>query len=120
MEKKEMTREMEAYIVLLHLVSQGYASFADIMHLLGWKRYYQAVAQRIVDHINRKLPALSKEWGEDIPQINAFVFITGSGKCSDYICKYVLVMRRRERSRQHVKSRSTRKKLRLTQTGIKS
>ena len=89
MERKEMTREMEAYIVLLHLVSQGYASFADIMHLLGWKRYYQAVAQRIVDHINRKLPALSKEWGEDIPQINAFVFITGSGKCSDYICKYV-------------------------------
>ena len=84
-----MKREMEAYIVLLHLVSQGWASFADIMHLLGWKHYYQMNAQRIVAHINNRLPKLSEEWGEEIPRINAFVFITGSGKCSSYICEHI-------------------------------
>ena len=80
-----MKREMEAYIVLLHLVSQGWANFADIMHLLGWDFYKMAHATRIVAHINERLPELSKEWGEEIPHINAFMFITGSGECSDYI-----------------------------------
>ena len=113
-----MKREMEAYIVLLHLVSQGWASFADIMHLLGWKRYYQMNAQRIVDHINKKLPVLSEAWGEDIPQINAFVFITGSGKCSSYICKHILVLLRSS-SHQHAKLRNMRKKLPIILTGIR-
>ena len=84
-----MKREMEAYIVLLHLVSQGWANFSDIRDLLGWEFFKQAQAQRIIAHINNKLPKLSAEWGEDIPRINAFMFITGSGECSSYICENV-------------------------------
>ena len=84
-----MKREMEAYIVLLHLVSQGWANFADIRDLLGWEIFKMAVAQRIVGHINEKLFVLSDEWGEDIPHINAFMFITGSGECSSYICENI-------------------------------
>ena len=80
-----MKREMEAYIVLLHLVSQGWASFSDIRDLLGWEGYRQGHGQSIIAYINNRLPELSKEWGEEIPHINAFMFITGSGKCSDYI-----------------------------------
>ena len=79
-----MKREMEAYIVLLHLVSQGWGKFADIRDLLGWEIYKQAEAQRIVAHINHKLPKLSEAWGEEIPQINAFVF-RRDGRCTSYI-----------------------------------
>ena len=82
-----MKREMEAYIVLLHLVSQGWATFSDIRHLVGWDAWKQAEAIRIIAYINERLPELSKEWGEDIPHINAFMFLTDSGGCSDYICK---------------------------------
>ena len=79
-----MKREMEAYIVLLHLVSQGRANFTDIRDLLGWEIFKQSEAQRIVAHINHKLPKLSEAWGEDIPQINAFVF-RRDGRCTSYI-----------------------------------
>ena len=81
-----MKREMEAYIVLLHLVSQGWANFADIRDLLGWDFFKMAHAIFIIAHINEKLIVLSQKWGEDIPHINAFMFLTDSGKCSDYIC----------------------------------
>ena len=79
-----MKREMEAYIVLLHLMSQGWAKFADIRDLLGWENFRFGHAGHIVAHINEKLFALSEEWKEDIPHINAFVF-TGDGGCSGYI-----------------------------------
>ena len=39
-----MKREMEAYIVLLHLISHGWANFTDIRDLLGWGIYKQAEA----------------------------------------------------------------------------
>ena len=84
-----MKREMEAYIVLLHLVSQGWATFADIRDLLGWDIFKMGVALSIIAYINEKLIALSEEWGEDVPHINAFMFITGSGECSSYICENV-------------------------------
>ena len=80
-----MKREMEAYIVLLHLVSQGWATFRDIRHLVGWDVWKQAAAIRIMAHINQKILALSEAWDEDIPRINAFMF-DRHGKCSDYVC----------------------------------
>ena len=83
-----MKREMEAYIVLLHLVSQGWATFSDIRDLLGWEIFKQAEARRIVAYINSKLPALSEEWGEDIPRINAFMF-NRRGKCTSYVCEEI-------------------------------
>ena len=84
-----MKREMEAYIVLLHLVSQGWATFSDIRDLLGWERYRQGHGQSIIAYINEKLPELSKKWGGEVPHINAFMFITDSGECSSYICENV-------------------------------
>ena len=59
-ERKTMKREMEAYIVLLHLVSQGWAMFSDIRHLVGWDVWKQAEAQRMIVHINQKILALSE------------------------------------------------------------
>ena len=84
-----MKREMEAYIVLLHLVSQGWANFADIRDLLGWDIFKMGVALSIIAYINEKLIALSEEWGEDVPRMNAFMFRTDSGECSPYICANV-------------------------------
>ena len=71
---KKMKREMEAYIVLLHLVSQGWATWLDIPDLLGWDGWKQGQADLILKHIHSKLAALSEEWSEDIPHINALMF----------------------------------------------
>ena len=84
-----MKREMEAYIVLLHLVSQGWAKFSDIRDLLGWESYRYGHGKSVIAYINDRLPELSEEWNEDIPHINAFMFLTDSGKCSGYICQEV-------------------------------
>lgn len=83
-----MKREMEAYIVLLHLVSQGWATFTDIRYLLGWDVWKQSEAIRIMAHINKRLLALSEEWSAPIPRINAFVF-DRHRKVTSYICKDV-------------------------------
>ena len=83
-----MKREMEAYVVLLHLVSQGWATFRDIQDILGWETWKQAVAINIVAYINAKLPDLSEEWGEDIPMINVFMF-NRNGKCTSYVCQEI-------------------------------
>ena len=79
-----MKREMEAYIVLLHLVSQGWAKFSDMRDLLGWESYRQGHGQNVIAYINNRLPKLSGEWGEEIPHINACMF-RRNGTCSDYI-----------------------------------
>ena len=83
-----MKREMEAYLVLLHLVSQGWATFSDIRHLVGWDVWKQSEAQRIIAHINRKILALSEAWDEDIPRINAFMF-DRFGQCTSYVCEEI-------------------------------
>ena len=80
-----MKREMEAYIVLLHLVSQGWAVFRDIQYLLGWDVWNRFGAKDIIAHINHKILDLSEAWDEDIPRINAFMF-ESPGKCSKYVC----------------------------------
>ena len=80
-----MKRAMEAYIVLLHLVSQGRATFSNIRHLVGWDVWKRSEAQRIIAHITHKILALSEVWDEDIPRINAFMF-EHPGICSKYVC----------------------------------
>ena len=81
-----MRREMEAYFVLLHLVSQGWATFKDISCLVGWDVWQQSEAQRIIAHINQKILALSKAWDEDIPRINVFV-LNRFGEWTSYVCE---------------------------------
>lgn len=83
-----MKREMEAYIVLLHLLSQGWATFSDIRHLVGWDVWKQSEAQRIIAHVNQKILTLSETWGEDIPHINAFMF-DRFGKCTSYVSEII-------------------------------
>ena len=83
-----MNREMEAYIVLLHLVSQGWVIFGDIRYLVGWDVWKQSEAQRIIAHINQKILALSEAWDEDIPRINAFMF-ERFGRCTSYVCEII-------------------------------
>ena len=83
-----MKREMEAYIVLLHLVSQGWATFTDIRDLVGWDVWKQAQAIGIIAHINHKILDLAEAWNEDIPRINAFMF-DRFGQCTSYVCEEI-------------------------------
>ena len=79
---------MNAYVIMLHLRFQGWTNFAEIRKLLGWEHFKQAVAIHSVGHINATIDRLRKEWKEDIPKINAFVF-TSETECTSYICKNV-------------------------------
>ena len=83
-----MKREMEAYIVLLHLVSRGWATFKDIEHLVGWDVWKQVEAKRIMAHISHKILDLSEAWDEDVPRINGFMF-NRFGKCTSYVCEEI-------------------------------
>lgn len=79
------TFKMNAYVIMLHLRSQGWTNTAEIWKLLGWDQFYNGMAQRSYGHINQMLMYLSEQWGEDIPRINAFVF-SHETECTDYIC----------------------------------
>ena len=79
---------VEAYNVMLHLVSHGSGQFTDIRVLSGWDQWKMAEAIRVMAHIDGRLSELSKEWGEDIPQINVFMF-RGDGTCTPYVCEEI-------------------------------
>ena len=81
-------KPMEAYVVMLHLVSQKRAKFTDIRDLLFWDVWKQAEAIRVMAHINHRLLDLSEEWGEEIPRINAFMF-EKEGFCTSYVCENI-------------------------------
>ena len=83
-----MEKQMEAYIVMLHLVSQKAAQFTDFRDLLSWDEFDGDEALQILKHINQRLLALSKEWDEEIPRINAFVF-KEKGTCPAWVGQYI-------------------------------
>ena len=83
-----MNTPMSAYIVFRHLVSQRQMYFSEFTELLGWSSWQYGNAMSIIEHIYQKLQELQDEWGEDIPDINAFVLI-GTGKFSSWVCEYV-------------------------------
>lgn len=85
---KYLNYPVEAYSVMLHLVSNKTAQFTDIQTLSFWDQWKHSEAIRIMAHINHRLLELSNEWGEDIPRINAFMF-TENGMCSAYTCQDV-------------------------------
>ena len=64
-----MKREMEAYIVLLHLVSQGWAMFSDIRHLVGWDVWKHGQAIDIIAHINHNRTYLAIMFDIDFPNL---------------------------------------------------
>ena len=66
---------MHAYVVMLHLVSQGHINFTEIRKLLCRKSpgsYYIQILAYLVKEIER----LKREWDESIPPITALVFNT--------------------------------------------
>ena len=80
--------KMDAYIVMLHLVSQGWTNFTEINKLFSWSHFKMGHTYRIVGHINRTIKRLRKEWNEDIPIFNAFIF-SREKYCTSYIIKNV-------------------------------
>ena len=71
--KPKSDMPMHAYVVLLHLVSQGYTDFVEMRKVLcreSQGTYYIS----ILDYIFRKINTLAEEWGEEIPPITALVF----------------------------------------------
>ena len=79
---------MHAYVIMLHLWSQGWTNFTELYKLLGWERPKNHYTKNCLGHINNTIDYLREEWGEDIPKINAFAF-TRETECTDYICKAV-------------------------------
>ena len=76
---------MHAYVVLLHLVSQGYTNFVEMRKVLcreSQGTYYISILAYIVNGIDR----LSEEWGEEIPPITALVF-NQDGSAGKWVCE---------------------------------
>lgn len=76
---------MHAYVVMLHLVSQGYSTFIEMRNVLcreGPGTYYIT----ILAHIVKKIAVLEDEWGESIPPITALVF-NSDGNASKWACQ---------------------------------
>ena len=76
---------MHAYVVMLHLVSQGYSDFTEIRKVLCRESpgsYYIT----ILDDIVKKIERLEETWGESIPPITALVFNT-DGRAPKWACE---------------------------------
>ena len=66
---------MHAYVVMLHLVSQGHINFTEMRKVLCRESpgsYYIQILAYLVKEIGQ----LEREWGESIPPITALVFNT--------------------------------------------
>ena len=80
--------KMHAYVIMLHLRSQGWTNFTELYKLLGWEYPKNHYTKNCLGHINNTIDYLREEWGEDIPKINAFAF-TGETECTSYVCENV-------------------------------
>ena len=60
--------KMDAYILLLHLRSQGWTDTTELWKLFGWDQYLQVMAQDRFGHLNAMIMYLSEQWNEDIPK----------------------------------------------------
>ena len=77
---------MHAYIVMLHLVSQRYSDFTEMMvKLLGYKQVGH-YGRQIVAHIYGKIRKLEEEWDESIPYITYLTFKT-DGTATEWPCE---------------------------------
>ena len=83
--KPKSNMPMHAYVVMLHLVSQGYSDFTELRKVLCRESvgtYYIT----ILDDIVKKIERLEEAWGESIPPITALVFNT-DGRASKWSCE---------------------------------
>ena len=83
---------MHRYITMLHLIAVKKSNFIEIRDLLcikmekGFPIAY--LAKNVLGGIIDVIEGISKEWDEDIPLPNAFVF-DRYGKFTSHICEYV-------------------------------
>lgn len=83
--QSESNMPMHAYVVMLHLVSQGYTDFVEMRKVLARESqgsYYIT----ILAYIFKKIEQLEEEWREPIPLITALVF-NSDGTASKWTCK---------------------------------
>ena len=76
---------MHAYVIMLHLVSQGHSDFVEMREVLSRDSqgtYYISILAYIVN----KIEQLEEKWGERIPQITALVF-NSDGSASKWTCE---------------------------------
>lgn len=76
---------MHAYVVMLHLVSQGYSTFIEIADLLCQDRRGQYKI-KILEYIVNGRKHLEELWDESIPSITALVFDKHE-RASEWSCK---------------------------------
>ena len=77
---------MHAYVVMLHLVSQRYSDFTEMMmKVLGYGQV-GSYAGRILAYIVEKIKELEEEWDESIPRITYLIFKT-DGTATEWPCK---------------------------------
>ena len=82
-EKSDMP--MHAYVVMLHLVSQGYTDFTELKEVLSLD-YYDDYYTDLLERIGRQIASLETQWDESIPLITALVFKT-DGTVPESICE---------------------------------
>ena len=83
--QSESNMPMHAYVVMIHLVSQGYSTFIEMRNVLCQEdpgTYYIT----ILAYIFKKIAVLEDEWGESIPPITALVF-NSDGNASKWACQ---------------------------------
>ena len=76
---------MHPYIVVQHLVSQGYTDFTELRELLSFS-YYDTYYTDLLERIGRKMTELETHWGESIPPITALVF-KADGTATESACQ---------------------------------
>ena len=76
-----------AYVVLLHLVSQGYSTFIEMADLLCIDRSGQYKI-KILAYIVNGIKHLEELWDESIPPITALVFVEHE-RASEWSCEYL-------------------------------
>lgn len=79
---------MQGYVVMMHLVSQGWMRFTDITKLIFFDNFHLGTAIQILSYIHTTIGEIEKDWNEIIPRINIFVF-KANGDCSDWVCEHV-------------------------------
>ena len=83
---------MHRYVTMLHLIAVKKSDFFELRDLLcikmerGFPGTY--LSTHVLGGIIKVIEGISKEWDEDIPLPNAFVF-DRYGEFTSYICKYV-------------------------------
>ncbi len=106
---------MHAYVVMLHLVSQGYSDFVEIRKVLCRDKpgsYYI----KILAHIVSKIERLEEEWRESIPQLPRSFSIRMEVRLSGRVSGSQAT---KTSSRPCSRSRYSLQTLRLTTIGIK-